>query len=112
MCDAIGLKYIGPPVKAIEAMGDKIQARATMEKAGVPIVPGTNVALRDPAEAAKIAAMIGFPVMIKAAGGGGGRGIRVVRDEADFPKTLKTAQIEAENSFGNPDVYIEKYIET
>ena len=68
MCDAIGLKYIGPPVRAIELMGDKIEARATMEKAGVPIVPGTNSALRDPLEAAKVATKVGFPVMIKAAG--------------------------------------------
>ena len=112
MCDAIGLKYIGPPVKAIEMMGDKIEARATMERAGVPIVPGTNVALRDPLEAAKIAAKIGFPVMIKAAGGGGGRGIRVVQNEEEFPKILKMAQVEAESSFGNPDVYIEKFIDT
>jgi acetyl-CoA carboxylase biotin carboxylase subunit len=112
MCDAIGLKYIGPPVRAIEMMGDKIQARATMEKAGVPIVPGTNVALRDPLEASKIAAKIGFPVMIKAAGGGGGRGIRVVQNEEEFPKILKTAQVEAESSFGNADVYIEKFIDT
>ncbi len=112
MCDAIGLKYIGPPVAAIEAMGDKIQARATMEKAGVPIVPGTNTALRDPLEAAKVAAKIGFPVMVKAAGGGGGRGIRVIQNEQEFPKILKTAQVEAESSFGNADVYIEKFIET
>ena len=112
MCDAIGLKYIGPPVRAIELMGDKIAARATMEKAGVPIVPGTNTALLDPLEAAKVAAKIGFPVMIKAAGGGGGRGIRVVQNEEEFPKILKTAQLEAESSFGNADVYIEKFIET
>lgn len=112
MCAAIGLKYIGPPVRAIEMMGDKIQARATMEKAAVPIVPGTNLALRDPLEAAKIAAKIGFPVMIKAAGGGGGRGIRVVQNEEEFPKILKTAQVEAESSFGNADVYIEKFIDT
>ncbi len=112
MCDAIGLKYIGPPVRAIELMGDKIAARATMEKAGVPIVPGTNTALRDPLEAAKVATKIGFPVMIKAAGGGGGRGIRVVQNEEEFPKILKTAQLEAESSFGNADVYIEKFIET
>ncbi len=112
MCAAIGLKYIGPPVRAIEMMGDKIAARATMEKAGVPIVPGTNTALRDPLEASKVAAQIGFPVMIKAAGGGGGRGIRVVQNEEDFPKTLKTAQVEAESSFGNADVYIEKFIDT
>lgn len=112
MCAAIGLKYIGPPVRAIELMGDKIQARATMEKAGVPIVPGTNLALRDPLEASKIAAKIGFPVMIKAAGGGGGRGIRVVQNEEEFPKILKTAQMEAESSFGNADVYIEKFIDT
>ena len=112
MCAAIGLKYIGPPVRAIEMMGDKIEARATMERAGVPIVPGTNVALRDPLEAAKIADHIGFPVMIKAAGGGGGRGIRVVQNAEDFPKTLKMAQVEAESSFGNADVYIEKFIDT
>jgi len=111
-CDAIGLKYIGPPVRAIELMGDKIAARATMDKAGVPIVPGTNVALRDPVEAAKVAAKIGFPVMIKAAGGGGGRGIRVVHSEEEFPRVLKTAQVEAESSFGNADVYIEKFIDT
>jgi len=111
-CAAIGLKYIGPPVRAIEMMGDKITARATMEKAGVPIVPGTNTALRDPIEAAKVAAKIGFPVMIKAAGGGGGRGIRVVQNEEEFPRILKTAQVEAESSFGNADVYIEKFIET
>ena len=112
MCDAIGLKYIGPPVKAIEMMGDKIEARATMERAGVPIVPGTNVALRDPLEAAKIADKIGYPVMIKAAGGGGGRGIRVVQNAEEFPKILKMAQVEAESSFGNADVYIEKFIDT
>lgn len=112
MCDTIGLKYIGPPVSAIETMGDKIQARATMEKAGVPIVPGTNTPLRDPMEAFKIASQIGYPVMIKAAGGGGGRGIRVVQNEEEFPKILKTAQVEAESAFGNPDVYIEKFIDT
>lgn len=112
MCAALGLKFIGPPVRSIELMGDKIQARATMEKAGVPIVPGTNTPLRDPVEAAKVAAKIGFPVMIKAAGGGGGRGIRVVQNEQEFPAVLKTAQLEAESSFGNADVYIEKYIDT
>jgi len=112
MCGDIGLKFIGPPVRAIELMGDKIQARATMEKAGVPIVPGTNTPLRDPAEAAKIASKIGFPVMIKAAGGGGGRGIRIVQNEQEFPSILKTAQMEAESSFGNAEVYIEKFIDT
>jgi len=112
MCAAIGLKYIGPPVHAIETMGDKIQARATMEKAGVPIVPGTNEPLRDPLEAAKVATQIGFPIMIKAAGGGGGRGIRVVQNEEEFSKILKMAQVEAESSFGNPDVYLEKFIDT
>ncbi|MGO8672186.1 MAG: acetyl-CoA carboxylase biotin carboxylase subunit [Capsulimonadaceae bacterium] len=111
MCQDLGLKYIGPPVRAIEIMGDKIQARATMERAGVPIVPGTNVAMRNEAEAARIAARIGYPVMIKASGGGGGRGIRVVPHEDEFPRALKTAQAEAESSFGNADVYIEKLIE-
>ena len=112
MCAALNLKYIGPPVRAIEMMGDKIQARATMEKAGVPIVPGTNIAMNDIDEAAKVAAKIGYPVMIKASGGGGGKGIRVVQNEQDFPKSLKAAQVEAEKSFGNADVYIEKFIDT
>jgi len=112
MCAALNLKYIGPPVRAIEMMGDKIQARATMEKAGVPIVPGTNIAMNDIDEAAKVAAKIGYPVMIKASGGGGGKGIRVVQNEQDFPKALKAAQVEALASFGNADVYIEKFIDT
>jgi acetyl-CoA carboxylase biotin carboxylase subunit len=112
MCGQLGMKYIGPPVRAIEIMGDKIQARATMEKAGVPIVPGTNVPVRDPVEAGKIAAKIGYPVMIKAAGGGGGRGIRVVQNEDDFTSSLRNAQIEAQAAFGNGDVYIEKLIGT
>ena len=112
MCAALNLKYIGPPVKAIEMMGDKIQARATMEKAGVPIVPGTNIAMNDIDEAAKIAAKIGYPVMIKASGGGGGKGIRGCQNEEEFPKALKTAQTEAAAAFGNADVYIEKFIDT
>lgn len=110
-CSAVGLKFIGPPVRAIEMMGDKIQARATMEKAGVPIVPGTNAPLRDPEEASAMAHRIGFPVMIKAAAGGGGRGIRVVRHEEEFLRTLKMAQVEAESSFGSSEVYIEKFID-
>jgi len=112
MCAALNLKYIGPPVRAIEMMGDKIQARATMEKAGVPIVPGTNIAMNDVEEAIKVAGKIGYPVMIKASGGGGGKGIRVVQNAQDFPKALKAAQVEAEASFGNADVYIEKFIDT
>jgi acetyl-CoA carboxylase biotin carboxylase subunit len=109
-CAAVGLKFIGPDPSAIEKMGDKITAKITMQKAGVPVVPGTNGAVRDEVEARKIAAKIGYPIKIKASAGGGGRGIRTVFKEEDIARELKMAQTEAESSFGNPDVYIEKHI--
>ena len=110
-CADIGIKFIGPSVSAIEKMGDKITAKATMRAAGVPVVPGTDGAVRDEADAARIAGEIGYPVKIKASAGGGGRGIRTVHEERELSKTLKMAQAEAESSFGNPDVYIEKHID-
>lgn len=110
-CAAVGVKFIGPSPSAIERMGDKIQAKATMRAAGVPVVPGTTGAVRDEAEALRVAQEIGFPIKIKASAGGGGRGIRTVHQEDELGKELKMAQAEAEASFGNPDVYIEKHIE-
>ncbi len=110
-CHAVGVKFIGPSVHAIENMGDKIMAKNTMRAAGVPVVPGTDGAVKDEADAIKIANQIGYPVKIKASAGGGGRGIRTVHQEDELSKTLKMAQAEAESSFGNPDVYMEKHID-
>jgi acetyl-CoA carboxylase biotin carboxylase subunit len=110
-CSAIGLKFIGPSPSAIEKMGDKIAAKSTMRAAGVPVVPGTDGAVKDEAEAFKIAAKIGYPIKIKASAGGGGRGIRTVLNDEELAQNLKMAQTEAEASFGNPDVYIEKHID-
>jgi acetyl-CoA carboxylase biotin carboxylase subunit len=111
MCDAVGLKFIGPSPSAIERMGDKITAKCTMKAAGVPVVPGSDRAIKDAADAAEIASQIGYPVKIKASAGGGGRGIRTVHNDEELASTLKLAQAEAEGAFGNPDVYIEKHID-
>jgi acetyl-CoA carboxylase biotin carboxylase subunit len=108
---AAGLIWIGPPAAAIRAMGDKTEARRRMEAAGVPIVPGATAAMTDPAQARALAEQIGYPVMVKAAAGGGGKGMRVVRAAADLEAALATAASEAQKAFGDPSVYLEKYIE-
>ena len=110
VCATVGLKFIGPPVAAIEAMGDKATARETAKAAGVPTVPGSEGVLTEEADALRVAAQIGYPVVVKATAGGGGRGIRVVEDEDELLRVLKVAQSEAAAAFGNPDVYLEKYI--
>jgi acetyl-CoA carboxylase biotin carboxylase subunit len=110
-CHDKGIIFIGPTPEAIEAMGDKTAARALMEKAGVPMAPGTIDAIADPVEAAGTAADIGFPVLIKAAAGGGGKGMRIVRRAEDFAAALATASSEATSAFGDGRVFIEKYIE-
>jgi acetyl-CoA carboxylase biotin carboxylase subunit len=110
VCATCGIKFIGPPVSAIEKMGDKATARATALAAGVPTVPGSEGILPGEAEALKIAARIGYPVVVKATAGGGGRGIRVVDNEDELTKVFKIAQAEAAASFGNDGVYLEKYI--
>ena len=110
ICGTVGIKFIGPPVSAIESMGDKATARATAKKAGVPTVPGSDGILSSEADAARVAAKIGYPVVVKATAGGGGRGIRVVEDEEELSRIIKIAQAEAAASFGNADVYLEKYI--
>jgi acetyl-CoA carboxylase, biotin carboxylase subunit len=110
-CAAVGVKFIGPSIASIEKMGDKITAKNTMRAAGVPVVPGSDGPVRDANEAARTAAQIGYPIKIKASAGGGGRGIRTVHDESDLEKTLKMAQQEAQSSFGNPDVYIERHVD-
>jgi acetyl-CoA carboxylase biotin carboxylase subunit len=105
-----GLVFIGPPAEAIAAMGSKTAARTLAIKAGVPVVPGTTEALKDAAEAKKIAKQFGYPVLLKAAAGGGGKGMRVVREESELASSLEAAQREAKNAFGDDAVYVEKYI--
>ncbi len=106
-----GLIWVGPPAEAIAAMGSKTAARTLAVAAGVPVVPGTTTALRDAAEAREVADSFGYPVLLKAAAGGGGKGMRVVRTADDLPSALASAQREALNAFGDDAVYIEKYIE-
>ncbi len=111
MCEDHGIIFIGPPSSAIRAMGDKIEAKRIMKKAGVPVVPGSDEPISDVNEGLEIAKDIGFPVIIKAAAGGGGRGMRLVRDEKEFVNAFLSASNEALNAFGDGRVYIEKYLE-
>ena len=111
VCEECGIKFIGPSADSINRMGIKDVARKTMAKAGVPIVPGSDGVLEDEADAIKVAEEIGYPVIIKATAGGGGRGIRVARDEESLKSGMKITQKEAETAFGNPGVYLEKFIE-
>jgi len=105
-----GLVFVGPPPEAIAAMGSKTAARQLAIQANVPVVPGTTEALKDAAEARTIAEQFGYPVLLKAAAGGGGKGMRVVRTPAEIESSLDTARREAKNAFGDDAVYVEKYI--
>ena len=111
-CKQEGIIFIGPSAYSIATMGDKIMARQTMTKAGIPVVPGTTEKITDESMALEIAGQIGFPLMIKATAGGGGKGMRLVRDYHDMLPFFRTAKSEAMNAFGNDSVYIEKYIES
>jgi acetyl-CoA carboxylase biotin carboxylase subunit len=106
-----GLQFIGPKSEHIRIMGDKIEAKRTAKRLGIPIVPGSDGGITSDAEAAKIAASIGYPVLIKAASGGGGRGMKRVGEASELPHTLATARSEAKAAFGDDAVYIEKYLE-
>ena len=106
-----GLVFVGPPAEAIAATGSKTAARQLAISAQVPVVPGTTEALRDAAEAAEVAKRYGFPVLLKAAAGGGGKGMRVVREERELAPSLDAARREAKNAFGDDAVYVEKYVE-
>ena len=111
LCEECNIEFIGPTSDAISRMGTKDVARETMREAGVPIVPGSTGIVADEKDALKIAEEIGFPVIIKATAGGGGKGIRVARDKEELINGIKITQKEAAAAFGNPGVYIEKYIE-
>jgi acetyl-CoA carboxylase biotin carboxylase subunit len=111
VCRDIGIAFIGPSPEAIHNMGNKSTARAIVRKAGVEIVPGSDGPVRDEAAAIAAAKHLGYPLIIKAAGGGGGRGMRVVHNRDDLRRALSEAHAEAEAAFGNGEVYIEKYLE-
>ena len=111
ICTTSAIKFIGPTPAMISAMGDKAVAKETMRKAGVPVVPGSESVLSSVDEAREIARSISYPVIIKASAGGGGRGMRIVREEAEMENAYGTARHEAEQAFNNPDLYLEKYIE-
>jgi acetyl-CoA carboxylase biotin carboxylase subunit len=111
VCEACHIKFIGPYPNVIRLMGDKARARKAMKKAGVPVLPGSDGPVQAEDQAVKIAKELGYPVIIKAVAGGGGRGMRVVRNAEELPKAFKTAMREAEAAFGVGDVYLEKYVE-
>jgi acetyl-CoA carboxylase biotin carboxylase subunit len=111
ICQNCGLTFIGPTPDNIRVMGDKIAGRQSVTKVGVPILPGTKDNVTSVEEAQKVAEKIGFPVIIKATAGGGGKGMKVVHSPASLPNQFAMARAEAQASFGNPDVYIEKYCE-
>jgi acetyl-CoA carboxylase biotin carboxylase subunit len=110
-CRASGITFIGPTPEQIRVMGDKASARRAMQEVGVPIVPGSPGPVEDVDEALGYAKGIGFPVIIKAAAGGGGKGMRVARDADDFARSFQLARSEALSAFGNGDVYVEKFLE-
>jgi len=111
VCEASQITFIGPSPEVIRLMGEKDRARQEMAAAGIPIVPGSAGVVPDEDAVKKVAAEIGFPIMIKASGGGGGRGMRIARNNRELVTAFQTAQAEAKQAFGSPDVYIEKLIE-
>lgn len=111
LCQANKIKFIGPGAEVIEMMGDKVRAREIVKKAGLPVVPGSDGAVKSYEEAVEIAKLVGYPVMIKAAAGGGGKGMRLAHNEASLKEALDMARMEAGSAFGNDEIYIEKYVE-
>lgn len=111
ICEACNIKFIGPSANVIRLMGDKIEARRTMHEAGLPIVPGSQGGITSEEEGLKLAREIGYPLIVKASAGGGGRGMRIVRSEPELGHALKTASTEAAAAFNDGSVYIERYIE-
>lgn len=110
ICESCGLNFIGPSPSSIALLGDKAKAKATAKKAGCPVIPGSNGIVSDVKEGLEEARKLGYPIFIKAVAGGGGKGIRIAKDEQEFLKLFPAARAEAEASFGNPEVYLEKMI--
>src|SRR3990172_1182388 len=110
-CEDENITFVGPPSYAIEAMGSKTVARKTMQDANVPIVPGTSYSLESEEEIEEVAEKIGYPIMLKASAGGGGKGMRLVKTKNDLKNSIRAAKSEAQSAFGDSSVYIEKYIE-
>jgi acetyl-CoA carboxylase, biotin carboxylase subunit len=111
VCEMSGIKFIGPRPEVTRLMGEKEKARAAMKQAGVPILPGSDGIVASEGEAIEWAKQVGFPVIMKASAGGGGRGMRIVRSEEELPGLFKAASAEAAGAFGNGDLYMEKYVE-
>ncbi|HET7291168.1 MAG TPA: acetyl-CoA carboxylase biotin carboxylase subunit [Vicinamibacteria bacterium] len=111
ICEACRIKFIGPGPQAIRMMGDKSRAKKAMQRAGLPVIPGSPGVVEDDEKAEALARDVGFPVILKASAGGGGRGMRIVREPSEVKNAFKAAQTEAQAAFGVPDVYIEKYVE-
>ena len=111
VCDDAKIIFVGPRVETLKQLGDKISARKIAEHAGVPVLGGSASAIRDVAQGKRLAAQVGFPVILKAAHGGGGRGMRVVREPAQFDAAFEQARRESLTAFGSPDIFIEKFIE-
>ena len=110
VCQSCNITFIGPSPKVIQALGDKSFAKQTMRDAGVPVIPGSEGTVKSYQEAVEIAKTIGYPLIIKAAAGGGGRGMRMVKEPGSLKEAFDAARTEASIAFGNPEVYIEKYI--
>jgi len=111
ICESCKIAFIGPPPEAIAKMGDKSVARETMKKTKVPVVPGSEGVIKDEKEAIKVAEKIGYPIMIKASAGGGGKGMRIAHNRESLVSSFHTARSEAQAAFGNSEIYIEKYID-
>ncbi|SHM71608.1 acetyl-CoA carboxylase, biotin carboxylase subunit [Caldanaerovirga acetigignens] len=111
MCATCGIAFIGPSSHCIQIMGDKASAKVEMEKAGIPVVPGSGGIIEEEDHALSVASKIGYPVIIKATAGGGGRGMRIAQNPEELRKSVALARQEAEAAFGNPQIYLEKYIE-
>jgi len=110
VCEACRVTFIGPPPESIRTMGDKALARRVMREAGVPILPGTESGVSGAGEAIRVAGEVGYPVLLKASFGGGGRGMRIVRDESELAPALASAAAEAQAAFGDAEMYIERYL--
>lgn len=109
ICDSSGIIFIGPPASIMRIMGDKNRARQEMKKAGLPIIPGSDKIINDVAEAKKTAQKIGYPIILKASAGGGGKGMRIARSPAQLEEQFSIAQLEARGAFGDPSLYIERF---